>query len=507
MEELIRYSERRVRERLRSLPDGEFRTRGFLDHDGVENRVYTIDVRLEKDGDVLRFDMRDSSPQAPTYINCTEGALSARSSAAWRRSSAPGSPGTTGSSTRIEVIAPQGLIVNAKPPGRHRRGHDRPGLDDHERGQPRRLEAAGVLRRAPPPLGGGHPRDVRGAVQRRPKPARRAVRHAADRRPDRRRRRERGRRRDRPVGRAASRRGRTSPTSRPTRCTARCCSCFAASSPTPAATARIAGGARPGTAWTPHGVERLRNSVTSHGVEVPVSFGQFGGMAGRLQPPAHRAGQRSVRELYAAGELPLAPDDMLAPIDLERLGGEVEVLEAKVPEFELVPGDVVLYTWQGGGGYGDPLERDPARWSATSSWASSRPARARRCTACPATATRCAGSDCTTRRHRRGLRLAGRPHRGGPASHRGTAGALRVWAEARGRAGGLAARMRPAPGGPVATRGGRPCFARAEPVPVPGMRAPARSRGGGAGRASAGGLHDPVNTSHRSGYNPMFGSH
>jgi N-methylhydantoinase B len=75
MEELIRYSERRMRERLRSLPDGVFHTRGFLDHDGIENRVYPVDVRLEKRHDVLRFDMRGSAPQAETYINCTEGAL------------------------------------------------------------------------------------------------------------------------------------------------------------------------------------------------------------------------------------------------------------------------------------------------------------------------------------------------------------------------------------------------------------------------------------------------
>src|SRR5437764_4820862 len=75
MEELIRYSERRLRKRLRSLPDGTFHTRGFLDHDGVENKVYPVDVRLDKEGDVLRFDMRGSAPQAPTYINCTEGAL------------------------------------------------------------------------------------------------------------------------------------------------------------------------------------------------------------------------------------------------------------------------------------------------------------------------------------------------------------------------------------------------------------------------------------------------
>ena len=32
----------------------------------------------------------------------------------------------------------------------------------------------------------------------------------------------------------------------------------------------LRGGRAAGTAWTPHGVDRLRNSVTAHGVEVPV---------------------------------------------------------------------------------------------------------------------------------------------------------------------------------------------------------------------------------------------
>lgn len=105
--------------------------------------------------------------------------------------------------------------------------------------------------------------------------------------------------------------------------------------------------------------QRLRNSLTSHGVEVPVSFGQFGGWPGVRNRQLIVRGT-DVRRLIALGELPLDLEDLLAPLDLERLGGELERLEAKVPEFELVPGDVVLYTWQGGGGYGDPLERDPA---------------------------------------------------------------------------------------------------------------------------------------------------
>jgi N-methylhydantoinase B len=92
-------------------------------------------------------------------------------------------------------------------------------------------------------------------------------------------------------------------------------------------------------------------------VEVPVSFGQLGGWPGVCNRQMVIRATR-VFPLWAEGELPLALDDVLAPIDLDRLGGELELLEAKVGEFELVPGDVVQYTWQGGGGYGDPLDRD-----------------------------------------------------------------------------------------------------------------------------------------------------
>ena len=39
------------------------------------------------------------------------------------------------------------------------------------------------------------------------------------------------------------------------------------------------------------------------------------------------------------------------------MGGEVQILEAKQDEMPLFPGDIVQYPWQGGGAYGDPLER------------------------------------------------------------------------------------------------------------------------------------------------------
>ena len=65
-------------------------------------------------------------------------------------------------------------------------------------------------------------------------------------------------------------------------------------------------------------------------------------------------------EQICAGELPLKLEDVREPMDLEKLGGQPQVLAAKQDELPLFPGDIVQYTWQGGGGYGDPLARVPA---------------------------------------------------------------------------------------------------------------------------------------------------
>ena len=118
------------------------------------------------------------------------------------------------------------------------------------------------------------------------------------------------------------------------------------------------GGRAAGTAWTPHGVERLRCSLTSHGVEVPISYGQYGGYPG-VCSNAMIIHESDVRDKFARGRMPLKLDDVRAPIDLDELGGRAQVLEAKQDELPLYPGDIVQYTWQGGGGYGDPLQRAP----------------------------------------------------------------------------------------------------------------------------------------------------
>jgi N-methylhydantoinase B len=356
MEELIRYSERRLRERLRTLPDGEFRSRAFLDHDGISNRVYRTDLRLLKSGDTLRFDFSESSPQAPTYINCTEGALIGAVFGGTAPHLGAGIPWNHGILNALEVVAPAGVIVNAQRPAAtgaatigqgwtimsvashaiskllafnpelHRHSYavthgtfaalfsgDR---NQHGEGYGNQLIDAQI--------GGGGASAVADGIDQSgalvaPRP------HIAN--------------------------------VESNELHGPMLFLYRTSFTDTGGDGKFRGGRAAGTAWTPHGVDRLRNAVTTHGVEVPVSYGQFGGWPGVCNRQMLILGTR-VLELYAEGEQPLALDDVLAPLDLESLGGELRMLEAKVDEFELRPGDVVQYTWQGGGGYGDPLDRD-----------------------------------------------------------------------------------------------------------------------------------------------------
>jgi N-methylhydantoinase B/oxoprolinase/acetone carboxylase alpha subunit len=78
-EGIIDYVERVVRARLREIPDGEWYSMGYHDHDGNDNLYYPICVRVIKHGDRLVVDLRGTAPQAPGSINCArpcmEGAI------------------------------------------------------------------------------------------------------------------------------------------------------------------------------------------------------------------------------------------------------------------------------------------------------------------------------------------------------------------------------------------------------------------------------------------------
>jgi len=116
MQRMIESSEARTRARLAELPDGEFHACDFLEHDGHSNVLYKVDVKLSKRGDRMTLDYSGSSKQAPGFVNATRAGL---------MGGACGSVLTTlgwdiqwnqGILKTAEVIAPDGLICTAQFP-------------------------------------------------------------------------------------------------------------------------------------------------------------------------------------------------------------------------------------------------------------------------------------------------------------------------------------------------------------------------------------------------------
>lgn len=74
VDEIVDYTERKMRERLLKAPDGIWRHRAYLDYG---ESIYTGFLTMTKEGDRLTFDYRGSSPQAPAVINSTYPGLEA----------------------------------------------------------------------------------------------------------------------------------------------------------------------------------------------------------------------------------------------------------------------------------------------------------------------------------------------------------------------------------------------------------------------------------------------
>jgi N-methylhydantoinase B len=69
---IIEVSDSKLRARLHELPDGEWCHTSYIDYDGS---VYAIRLKMSKRNDELLFDFTESSRQAPAVINCTYSGL------------------------------------------------------------------------------------------------------------------------------------------------------------------------------------------------------------------------------------------------------------------------------------------------------------------------------------------------------------------------------------------------------------------------------------------------
>ena len=115
---LFDYSERRMREEIAAIPDGEYLWEDVVEDDGVvPDKPYWIRARVFVDGSDIIFDFRESDDQAQGPCNMTFGSIMSAAYNAMLQVTDPTIPKNAGCYRPIHVLTRPGSIVNVQPPG------------------------------------------------------------------------------------------------------------------------------------------------------------------------------------------------------------------------------------------------------------------------------------------------------------------------------------------------------------------------------------------------------
>ena len=115
-DEVISYTERRTREVIRDLPDGEYRAEDFMEGDGTADEDIPIRVKVHIKDDSMSIDFSGTSPAVRGNVNCP---LAVTRSACYfaLRVLLPGDvPANAGTYAPLDITAPKGSLVNAQSP-------------------------------------------------------------------------------------------------------------------------------------------------------------------------------------------------------------------------------------------------------------------------------------------------------------------------------------------------------------------------------------------------------
>jgi N-methylhydantoinase B len=117
MQELIAYSERRMRAAIAEAPDGVYPGEDLIDDDGLGSGPLTVRCEVAIRGDEIAIDFAGTSPQIATNMNSPfASTVAAAFSCVKAVLTSPDIPFNAGSTRPITVTAPYGSILNPMPP-------------------------------------------------------------------------------------------------------------------------------------------------------------------------------------------------------------------------------------------------------------------------------------------------------------------------------------------------------------------------------------------------------
>ena len=116
MAAILDYAERRTRAQLEELPDGAYEAQDVMEGgvDGAEDVALRVTAVI--DGDALRLDFTGTDDQVDGNLNCPLAVTKSAAFFAVRVLTDPEAPPSAGAHRPIEVIAPEGCLLNASAP-------------------------------------------------------------------------------------------------------------------------------------------------------------------------------------------------------------------------------------------------------------------------------------------------------------------------------------------------------------------------------------------------------
>jgi len=113
---LIEYSARLMRHAIDAIPDGDYQAEDALDDDGITGREIPIKVRINIRGQRALVDFTGSASQVAGPVNAVEAITVSAVSYVFRCLLGDEVPASAGLMAPIEVVAPEGTVVNAVHP-------------------------------------------------------------------------------------------------------------------------------------------------------------------------------------------------------------------------------------------------------------------------------------------------------------------------------------------------------------------------------------------------------
>ncbi|MFC1564609.1 hydantoinase B/oxoprolinase family protein [candidate division KSB1 bacterium] len=116
LDHLQKYSEKMIRSLIKDIPDGKYSFCDYMDNDGQTDVPVGIDVEITIKGSDAVIDFSKSDPQVKGCINAVYAITLSAVFYVFRTLVEYSIPSNYGCMVPIEVIAPEGLIVNARYP-------------------------------------------------------------------------------------------------------------------------------------------------------------------------------------------------------------------------------------------------------------------------------------------------------------------------------------------------------------------------------------------------------